>query len=172
MPSAPSEGRVNEGIKPTCTAQGQGPYPATSRSQPHSYFNMENMTEARWATAHMLSRNPTDCRRARACGLSVWPFLYEWDCEFVCVAARERTRVCICVITFNGVIIKHKKSEHEVIKHSAQETKEITGTISPSGRDKRAAWLKQTRRKHKSVQLKQIYMRRKRQMNLSNQEGC
>lgn len=43
------------------------------------------MTEARWAAAHILSRHPTDCHRARACGLSVWQFLHKGNSVCICV---------------------------------------------------------------------------------------
>jgi len=139
---------------------GTGPLLATSRSPPHHHFNMENMTEARWSTEHMESRNPTDCRRARACGFPVSPFLYGWVCVFVCVPVCARTCVHLCDYLC-GCMNKGQNIWTWCKKNSVQGPLGNPGTISSSGRDKITAWLKETRRQHKCVRLQQITMKRK-----------
>lgn len=80
--------KLMRGLGPHPQSQDETPYPATSRSPPQQNFYMENMTEARWVTMHMLSRNPTYQLHARACRLFGLSFCVEDIanlCAYVCI---------------------------------------------------------------------------------------
>lgn len=114
LPSAPSTGWVNEGIRPTCTALGQDPYPTTSRNPPNQHVNMENMTEARWHTCW--AETPlTDGVQGHAGCLSGHSFI-------VFLHVYLYVRGCINVIMWGcnneGLNVK----QVVIIRHSAQLT--------------------------------------------------